>query len=428
MIKASASAAIFRHGLSRMKSAAHTLAKAPKGRHPPEPSVRQMPPLCTHPMQPRCRETSLSTAGIDAGKMKSDNPAIRPRNRIYPAKREQLEDSDKDIEHISIPASPTPVVSVIVPCYNHGEFLADALDSVRAQSWRDWECIVVDDGSTDDTRNVATAFLETDARFKYIHQSNQGLSAARNAGISVCKGSYVQFLDSDDMLQERKLEAQITYLQKHPEIDIVYGNVRYFKEPVALHSSVDESKHRRMPQVSGAGVQILYPLLQRNIMVVNAPLLRKSVINDVDGFDQTLNGYEDWDYWIRCALAGKRFQYVNEVAALALVRVRESSMSQNAFPMLMSRLQVREQLQNISLPSDLCKENGFRIGIILARLAQFEFLNAKPRLGLRHSVLALRYVSANISIRILLQFLALLVPTKITKSVTLAARRLHILP
>src|SRR3990172_4396851 len=115
------------------------------------------------------------------------------------------------MEQIQYSPFPVPVVSVIVPCYNHGHFLAEALESVLAQSWQLWECIVVDDGSTDDTRQVVEAFVQIDTRFQYLHQSNQGLSAARNAGIAVCKGSYIQFLDADDMLEEKKLEAQIVY-------------------------------------------------------------------------------------------------------------------------------------------------------------------------------------------------------------------------
>lgn len=286
----------------------------------------------------------------------------------------------------------------------------------------------MDDGSTDDTRQVVDAFLESDRRFKYLHQPNLGLSAARNAGIGVCTGSYIQFLDSDDMLEANKLERQVVYLEQHPEIDIVYGNVRYFEEPTTVPpaDSASNSGGKRAPQASGAGMEILYPLVRRNIMVVNAPLLRKSTVDDVGGFNQTLRGYEDWDYWIRCALAGKRFQFLDEDNTFALVRLHHGSMRRNVLPMLMSRIQVRKQLQCNSLPSDLRKENDFRIGIVTAQLAQFEFANGKLLLGLRHAALAIWRVSINISVGIILQFLTLSLPAKITKTLKSAARRLRV--
>lgn len=324
-------------------------------------------------------------------------------------------------------APPAPVVSVIVPCHNYGHFLAEALESVRVQSSPDWECIVVDDGSTDDTRRVSDRFLSMDPRFKYLHQSNQGLSAARNAGIGVCTGSYVQLLDADDMLEARKLEAQVAYLEKHPETDIVYGDARYFNESNAPPLANDLSKNGRqaMAQISGTGPAVLYALARGNIMVVNAPLLRNTVIDDVGRFNQDLWGHEDWDYWIRCALAGKRFQYIDEDGALALVRVHASSMSQNVAPMLKSNIKVRQQWQH-ALPPELRKENHYRIGVLFLEIAKWEFGNGKLLSGLQHAALAVWRSHA--SIRIVLRLFSMLLPDAIAHRLAWAARRLHLLP
>lgn len=319
---------------------------------------------------------------------------------------------------------PAPVVSVIVPCHNHGHFLAEALESVRAQSRPDWECIVVDDGSTDDTKQVSDRFMRMDPRFRCLHQSNQGLSAARNAGLDVCTGSYIQLLDADDMLEARKLEAQLAYLEQHPETDIVYGDVRYFNEANALPLTNDLSKNGRqaMAQVSGTAPAVLYALARGNIMVVNAPLLRKSVINDVGRFDQDLWGHEDWDYWIRCALAGKRFQYLDADGALALVRVHASSMSQNVAPMLKSNIKVRQKWQQV-LPPDLRKENRYHVGVLFLEIARSEFGNGRRLSGLQHAALAVWRSRA--SIRVVLRLLSLLLPEAVARRLELAARRLR---
>jgi GT2 family glycosyltransferase len=229
------------------------------------------------------------------------------------------------------------------------------------------------------------------------------------------------------MLEAKKLETQAAYLEKHPETDIVYGDARYFNESNAILLTNDLRKNggQAMSRVSGTGSAVLYPLARGNIMVVNAPLLRKSVIDDVGGFNQDLWGHEDWDYWIRCALAGKRFQYINEASALALVRVHGRSMSQNVVPMLMSNIKVRQQWQHV-LPPDLRKESNYRIGVLFLEIAKWEFGNGKLLSGLQHSVLAVWLSHA--SIRIVLRLFALLLPDAIANRLELAARRLHILP
>jgi glycosyltransferase involved in cell wall biosynthesis len=176
-----------------------------------------------------------------------------------------------------------------VPCYNYGHYLANTLESLLAQSWQFWECIIVDDGSNDNTMQVATSFANQDVRFHYIHQRNQGLSAARNTGIRTCKGSYIQFLDADDMLEAKKMELQLSYLEQHHDVDIVYGNVRYFNEQASTSTpaQIDEQRIIGVSNVSGSGKEILHPLIQGNIMVVNAPLIRKKYLRMSAGSSST---------------------------------------------------------------------------------------------------------------------------------------------
>jgi cellulose synthase/poly-beta-1,6-N-acetylglucosamine synthase-like glycosyltransferase len=123
-----------------------------------------------------------------------------------------------------------PLISVVIPCYNQSQFLADAIESVLRQTWPDVELIVVDDGSTDATRLVAQQF----AAVRYLHQSNQGLSAARNAGLALSTGQFVAFLDSDDRLLPRGLECGAGYLMAHPQCAFVHGDYRRIAEDGSL--------------------------------------------------------------------------------------------------------------------------------------------------------------------------------------------------
>jgi glycosyltransferase involved in cell wall biosynthesis len=225
-----------------------------------------------------------------------------------------------------------PLVTIIVPAYNYAHFVGQTLADLKAQTYANWECLVVDDGSTDDTRGAVLRCAEADARIRYLAQENQGPAAARNRGLAHARGRYVQFLDADDLLETRKIEAHVRFLEAHPEVDIVYGDMRYFRTeaPAERRHSMEEIDRPWMPGVSGTGVEVLRLLVRRNILVINSPLLRKRVIDEIGQFDNDLNPVEDWDYWIRCMLAGKRLQFVALEGALALVRWHPQSLSQGS--------------------------------------------------------------------------------------------------
>jgi len=117
-----------------------------------------------------------------------------------------------------------PRVSVLIPCYNAGRYLAAALDSVLAQTYQDFEIIVVDDGSEDDSAAVAARY----PRVRYFHNAHSGISATRNLAISKARGDIIVFLDADDLWVPEKLEKQVAYLDSHPECELVYTLVRNF--------------------------------------------------------------------------------------------------------------------------------------------------------------------------------------------------------
>jgi glycosyltransferase involved in cell wall biosynthesis len=222
-----------------------------------------------------------------------------------------------------------PVVSVIIPTRDYAQYLPEAFESVRAQTFADWECVVVDDGSTDETRAILTKWAAEDVRVRFTRQPRRGLSAARNRGLALCRGRYVQFLDADDLLVSTKLERHVEALDRAPEIEIVYGPTRYFDDEDprrVLRDGLRSDDLGSLRPVSGSGSDVLERLLDANIMTVAAPLVRRSMLGEVGGFDEGLGRLEDWDLWLRCAVAGKRFLFVPSEDPVALIRVHAGSL------------------------------------------------------------------------------------------------------
>jgi glycosyltransferase involved in cell wall biosynthesis len=238
------------------------------------------------------------------------------------------------------------LVSVIVAAYNYGHFIGYTLDSLAAQTYENWECIVVDDGSTDNTRDVVQAYAEKDARVRYLHQENSRQAAARNNGVRNATGSYFQFIDADDLIEPRKLERQVEYLEQHTDVDIVYGDARFFpsENPSELLYSMWGENKPWQTGISGCGREILVPLLKFNNILVNAPLTRRSIVERVGPFDEELPPVEDWDFWLRCAEAGACFHYSETDGTRALVRSHTSSSSRSRLNLVSSTLLLREKL------------------------------------------------------------------------------------
>jgi len=256
-----------------------------------------------------------------------------------------------------------PLVSVIIPAYNYAHFVSETLASVQAQTYQHWECIVIDDGSTDDTSAVVSRFSRNEGRVKLIRQENEGLAAARNAGIANSAGEYLQFLDADDLLEEKKLERQVEFLEQHEDVDVVYGDVRYFRTghpEQLLFSQTGENAPWVVP-LSARGKDVLLALLKNNFMVVSSPLLRRSVVTDVGLFDGDVKGVEDWDYWLRCAIRDKRFHFQDTEDSRTLIRIHPDSMSTDARLMLRSTLRMHRHLAAAIIDREASKLNRERI-------------------------------------------------------------------
>ena len=192
-------------------------------------------------------------------------------------------------------------VSVIIPTYNRADLLTMTVDSVLAQTYKNYEIIIVDDGSTDHTKEIIKPYLSK-SNIRYIYQENRKQAAARNNGIRNSAGEFISFLDSDDLWRPEKLELQVKVLEEHPEVGLVYSN-----QSLMLDVS-SEDQIRYSPGVLKSG-DIFKDLLRRKFYCSTSSLLvRKSVLDDVGSFDESLrNSLEDWELTLRISKKYKTF-------------------------------------------------------------------------------------------------------------------------
>ena len=192
---------------------------------------------------------------------------------------------------------PPHVISVVIPCFNHGEFLLEAVASVTSMGRDDIEVIVVDDGSTDERTPQEMDKLEAQG-IKVIRQENKGLAAARNAAIAASQAKYIFPLDADDRMRSGWIDRAIEILDSNPKVGVVYGDTEFFGAKTG----------RWHP-----GQFNVEQLLEYNVLPASA-LYRRSVWEPNGGYDEgMLLGFEDWDFWLGAAERGWEFAYLPKV-------------------------------------------------------------------------------------------------------------------
>ncbi len=212
-------------------------------------------------------------------------------------------------------------ISVVIPAYNRESTIADTLDSLLRQTHRDWEAIVVDDGSVDATAEVAEAYARSDSRFHVRRQPNGGVSAARNAGIALARAPWLFFLDADDWIVPTTF-ARLLEAAGADGVDAAYGGY------VRVDENGFETRERRPPHDED-----LFPVFTRMCaFAIHACLNRTELIRAAGGFDESLVTCEDWDLWQRVARAGARFAAIPDY--VAYYRMRADSASANGARML----------------------------------------------------------------------------------------------
>ncbi len=181
-----------------------------------------------------------------------------------------------------------PLVSIIIACYNSDKYIYETLDSLQNQVHTNWECIIVDDGSTDKSKEVIMPFVEKDKRYKYVYQKNQGASVARNTGIKNSSGKYILPLDSDDYISTNYTQKAIEILEKNPTVKVVYCKGMMFGDKKGEFKLAPFSFEK---------------LIIKNMLIV-ASMYRREDYDKTPGYDPKMFSSEDWEFWISLLKTG----------------------------------------------------------------------------------------------------------------------------
>ena len=202
----------------------------------------------------------------------------------------------------------TPLISVVIPAYNAEQFLDETLESVLSQTYENWECIIVNDGSTDNTESVVKKWCEKDARFRYFYKENSGASDTRNFGIKETRGEYIAFLDADDILTSDNLEVRINVLIEQ-NVDLVATKLQHFTDKLPK-----VSKNNARQDVLYYAKEGLTQLMAFNKVTPSTVLCKKSVMDEVGGFTWHKKA-EDLHCWLKVLFAGYKIYRLGEYYA-----------------------------------------------------------------------------------------------------------------
>jgi glycosyltransferase involved in cell wall biosynthesis len=223
-----------------------------------------------------------------------------------------------------------PRVSVIVPAYNAAIYLPYAIDSVLAQTYRDWEIVIVNDGSTDHTGAVVEPYQAMlGDRLQFIEQPNRGLSAARNTGLRAARGEFMAMLDADDVWLPHRLARGVAVLDSHPETGLVHAKV----VRIDVHGSITGQPKVAPEYLSGRIARHIYT--RRAHIVCPTVLFRKRCLQTAGWFDEAMQATEDRDLWFRIALRYE-IAFIDEV--VAQYRLSPTSITSNLDGLLNGQL------------------------------------------------------------------------------------------
>jgi len=191
-----------------------------------------------------------------------------------------------------------PLISIIVPCYNQSLYMRDTLDCLKNQTYQNWECIIVNDGSTDNTLDIAKEYITNDHRYILVDKANGGLADARNAGIRASHGRYILPLDSDDLIGPTYTGKAVAYLEQHPEIKLVYCRAKFFG---------DRNDEWILPAYN-------YDLLLYKNHIFCSCIYRRSDYDKTSGYNPNmLYGWEDWDFLLSLLEKNNKVYQIPEI-------------------------------------------------------------------------------------------------------------------
>lgn len=221
-------------------------------------------------------------------------------------------------------------ISVVIPTYNRAHVICEALDSVMAQTYKDFEVIIVDDGSTDDTSEKIKTYL-SDNRVHYVKQKNAGAAAARNFGVSLAKGEVISFLDSDDLWKSEKLECEVSFFESHPEVKVVFSDLEtywgdtfipsFMRCTLIFSKLLSDSSRQNNMVLSQRDIFLI--LLQEVPVKTPAFSLHKDIFIESGNFNINYVSGEDWELFLRISMS-EDFGYIDR--PLAVQRLSNDSL------------------------------------------------------------------------------------------------------
>jgi glycosyltransferase involved in cell wall biosynthesis len=248
-----------------------------------------------------------------------------------------------------------PEVSIIVPCYNQAQYLDECLHSVYDQIYENWECLIINDGSQDNTEEIAEKWIKKDTRFKYIFKENGGLSSARNFGLNNVSGDYVQFLDADDCLNPDKFTKSLLRIKDHSAQNIVVSHFKMFQDDI--HD--DLTSYGLLNQDALTYNEILFGWDFKFNIPVHCGFFSRSLFNDFR-FPENLKAKEDWVMWLTFFQKNVTAFFIAEI--LAYYRNHNKSMTKDFDFMLINTIKALEYLDQVIPKNDYKSYLLYNIG------------------------------------------------------------------
>jgi glycosyltransferase involved in cell wall biosynthesis len=258
-----------------------------------------------------------------------------------------------------------PEISVIVPCFNQAEYLKDSIGSILAQTFEDWECIIVNDGSTDNTEEIALAYCSVDNRFLYIKKENGGPSSSKNIGIRQSKGNFIQFLDADDVIDKNKFEIQIAQLKNTSPYALSYCD--YF---ASIDSDLSIPYPKRYMNPRFKSENYLLELIRNWEFSMSIPchcyLFKSEIFKEKNiFFDEKLMNHEDWDCWMSIFSHNPEVYFIDQI--LATYRIQENSVCFNI------DLMYNGFLKALSKQKEMQKKNSMALHLLSIKYFQVKY-------------------------------------------------------
>jgi glycosyltransferase involved in cell wall biosynthesis len=254
-----------------------------------------------------------------------------------------------------------PLFSIIIPCYNQAHFLSQCLDSLLEQGFINWEAIVVNDGSTDNTDDICQKYATVDSRIKILNKTNGGLSSARNFGIANALGNRFIFLDADDFLYPNCLETVAKAVHETDDTVLVQYGYTYIKEngKDILSHTIAQKKNFLIPDIFNG-----------NLGPCHSICISRTLALAAGSFDESLKSVEDWDFWIRAVKAGGTQKIISE--KLVYYRYAKNSMSRDGFVMFDALKKVIERGPKkdlrITIESELNRDYSFNSNSVIQQV------------------------------------------------------------